>query len=150
MRGIPRGERIVLTAGVALFISSFVSSWTVIEREAQGVSVTESGNAFQGFGFFPLELGLLMALLATASALLHVFQRRNTTRPALGLCIASFVLLLLGVVLGPEIDQSSLAIGTNEARRGVMSFVGIVLATLMVWGAWQDAGRTSAVAEARK
>ncbi|MDQ3964212.1 MAG: hypothetical protein M3277_09935 [Actinomycetota bacterium] len=62
----------------------------------------------------------------------------------------SFVLVLLGVVLGPEIDLSFVAVGTTEGRRGVMSFVAIVLAALMVWGAWQDAGRTSAVAEARE
>lgn len=135
---------------MALFIFSFVPRWTVIEREALGVSVTESGNAFQGFGFFPLELGLLFALLATASALLHVFEWRNTTRPTRALCVVSFVLVLLGVVLGPEIDLSFVAVGTTEGRRGVMSFVAIVLAALMVWGAWQDAGRTSAVAEARE
>lgn len=139
MGNLSKGERMVLWGGVALLVCSFIPMWMSVDAEAFGVSVSENGNAFQGYGFFPVELGLLCAFAATGIAIAHAagVAWRNA-QVSLGLCAAALVLLVIGIIMGPEGAGVEIAGAGFDVSRGFMLFVGTALAAVMAWGAWQD------------
>jgi hypothetical protein len=137
MNKLSKGERMVLWTGVALFVLSWIPLWAKAEASAFGFSVSESANAFQGFGFFPVELGLILAYVALALVIARVAGAKMSLPGATyaGLCGAATVLLILGILIGPD-DGGAGAVGV-EVSRGLMLFVGTVVAAAMAWGGYQ-------------
>lgn len=139
MSKLSKGERLILWAGVALLVVSFIPMWASVSAEAFGVGISEDANAFEGYTFFPLELGLLLAYAALALVIVKmVGPSIGGAQVLLGLCGAAFVLLVIGIFTGPEGSGAAVAGIGIDVDRGFMLYVGVVLAAVMAWGAWQD------------
>ena len=149
MNKLSSGERMVFWSSLALLICSFIPMWMKIEASAFGVSFNERGNAWQGFGFFPVELALYLTIIALGLTIAKMAGAKVSLPPAtyLGLCGAAFVLLVLGIVTGPE--GGELGGAGIEVSRGIFLFVGAVIGAAMAYGGYQhmnDTGVTEPVA----
>lgn len=137
MSKLSKGERLILWAGVALLVVSFIPMWASVSAEAFGVGISEDANAFEGFAFFPVELGLLLAYAALALVIVKMVGTTiGSAQVLFGLSGAAFVLLVIGIFTGPEgggIEGFGISVD-----RGLMLCVGVVLAAVMAWGAWQE------------
>jgi hypothetical protein len=152
MDKLTRGERIVMICSAALVVLSFVPLWASIEVEAglgfEGVS--ENGNAWDAYGFI-VKLGIILAVVALGISIARLVGASFTLPPLtyVGLGAASFVLLLIGVLTGPEdagLGAFAEAAGIDISR-GLLLFVGVVLAAGIAFGGYlhmQAEGSTTA------
>jgi hypothetical protein len=129
------GEKLLAGSGLALFVLSFVGYWIKAEIEFGGNSVTERANAWDGYGFL-LKLALVLALVAA----ILVIARAANVQMALpwanvykGLAALTLLLVALTLVIGPEEAEGFEGV---EISRGILLFVGTLLAALMAAGAW--------------
>jgi hypothetical protein len=134
-----------------LFILSFVPYWAAINYPT-GTLPDENVGAWGGYPYF-VKLGLLLALLNAIFVIVKGFGL-NLILPAaptivyLVLAGADALFVLVYAVLGPPLGGEAEAriIGLH-ATRGILLFVGLVLALLQTYGGWLHlrSARTSAI-----
>lgn len=136
------GEKLLGASGLLLFLSSFLGYWI----KAEGGGVTVRGNAWDGYGFF-LKLALILALAAAVLVVARA-ANANLTLPWSNVYrgIAGATLALVGITLlvGPA-ELEGFAV---EISRGILLFVGTLLAVLMVAGAWMHSEEPAATTAA--
>jgi hypothetical protein len=148
---VSKGERIVLFCSAALVVLSFIPLWASIKVEG-GVGfqdISENGNAWDAYGFL-VKLGIILAIVALGLVVARM-AGTSLSLPSLtyvGLGAVATLLLLLGVVTGPE-DGGLGAFGDLagiEINRGLLLYVGVVLAAGIAVGGYlhmQEEGGTA-------
>jgi hypothetical protein len=143
IKRLTRGEQILGVAALLLFLSSFLAMWASVDFGVDVPGFSTDLNAWDAYNFFPLKLGLIIALVAVVWVALRAANvNMNLPWPAglvaLILGGATLLLVLLSLLTGPVLNID----------RGILLYVGIVLAAAMAYGgylAWQadQAGPTT-------
>jgi hypothetical protein len=159
MKKLSAGERIVLFASAALVVLSFVPLWASYSFEVEGLggipgaSDSQSFSAWSGAYGFLGKLGIILAVVALGLVIARMVGP-SFTFPAVtyvGLGAGSTVLLLIGVLTGPEdggIGGLAAAAVGFDVSRGILLFVGVVLAAAIAVGGYmhmQAEGATTSV-----
>jgi hypothetical protein len=153
IKRLTRGEQILGVAAALLLILSFIPMWAKVEVSAGDFgSSSESFTAWDAYDFFPLKLGLLIALIAVIWVGVRA-ANVNVSWPAGAVSLAlgglTLVLLLITILTGPAGGSGESFGGFGvEVSRGIFLWVGIACAAAMAYGgylAWQEseAGTTS-------
>lgn len=133
-----RGHVVIVVAGVALLATSFVPLWATYRVPGLGVVAprTVHQNAWGAFGL-TMELGLVIALIATAMAAVAAIRPEVRTPVGagmlLGLCGIATLLILSKVFTGPLGASNPNGYGVG---RGVLLFAGVALAGAMTYGSY--------------
>jgi hypothetical protein len=143
---LSRGEKILGAAAGLLFISSFLPFWAKFESKGGGIGASTRYNAWDAYNFFPVKLAIILALVAVIWVALRAFDV-SMNLPTSGGMVAvvlgglTLLLMLIGLLTGPAGGGGeSFSIGGQEfgyeVSRGLMLFVGIVLAAGMAYGGY--------------
>ncbi|HEX2049586.1 MAG TPA: hypothetical protein VHJ34_03015 [Actinomycetota bacterium] len=133
---LSRGERIALIASALLFVAFFVPMWASISAGGFGADF----NGWDGYGI----LGKLALLCTLAVLVLTALRLTDVALPdmpvsrgllLLGLSGVATLMLLLGLLVGPN-DNGADGVQGVDVDRGLMLFVGIVLAAAMTYGSY--------------
>jgi hypothetical protein len=133
MDKLSTGDKLLAGGGIVLFVLSFIGSWAEIAGPIGDVlGENKSLNAWDGYAFFPLELGFIVALvvigwiLATVGGVEIPEIPSATYAGAGGLVL---LLILLGLVMGPhEVPLFD--------SRGPIIFIAIIPAGTMAAGGY--------------
>lgn len=139
---LSRGERIALIASALLFVAFFVPMWASISvgEETFGAAFNADYNGWDGYGI----LGKLALLCTLAVLILTALRLTDVALPdmpvsrgllLLGLSGFATLMLLLGLLVGPN-DNGADGVQGVDVDRGLMLFVGIVLAAAMTYGSY--------------
>jgi hypothetical protein len=136
---ISMGEKTLAGSAAVLFILSFLGIWAKVEIKTAVVKSSTSFSAWDAYGFL-VKLGLILALVAVGIVVAKA-AGVNMTLPYgqvyLGLAGATFVFMLLALLVGPDETGSGEFGGASvEISRGFGLFLGTLLAAAMAYGAW--------------
>jgi hypothetical protein len=147
---LTKGERIVLIAAVALVILSFIPLWASYSFESEGVvgiDTDQSFSAWSGAYNILVKLGVILPIVAVAMVAARArgtaFELPPITYLALG--GAATVLLLIGVLTGPNdggISGIAADLAGFDVSRGILLYVGVVLAAAMAFGGFMHMQET--------
>lgn len=133
---LSKGERIALISSALLIIAFFIPLWASISAGAYNADY----NGWDGYGI----LGKLAFLCTLAVLALTAVRLSNAALPDMpvsrglllvGLSGFATLMLLLGLLFGPNDDGADDIAGV-DVDRGLMLFVGIVLAAAMTYGSY--------------
>jgi hypothetical protein len=134
------GEKLIAASGISLFILSFVPYWAGINYPP-GTLPDETVAAWGGYPYF-VKLGLLLALMDAIFVILKAGGLKLILPAAPGLVYvalagADALFMLAYVIIGPPLGGQGLAqvIGLH-ASRGILLFVGSLLALTQTYGGW--------------
>jgi hypothetical protein len=147
MSKLSPGERIVMYASAALVVLSFIPLWASYSIEIDGiggvggVSESESFSAWSGAYGFLMKLGIILAIVALGLTIARMSGASVTLPPVtyVGLGVGATVLLLIGVVMGPEdggLGGLAAAAAGFDVSRGILLYVGVVLAAAVAVGGY--------------
>jgi hypothetical protein len=125
------GEKLLGASALLLFVLSFLGFWVKVEADV--IDYTDRHNAWSGYGFL-LKLALILALAAAVLVIARAADANLTLQWGQiykGLAGATLGLLLIQFLVGPEEGGPGL-----EISRGILLFVGLLLAVAMAAGAW--------------
>jgi hypothetical protein len=159
-KNLSAGERVVMFASAALVVLSFIPLWASYSFEVEGVgnfpgaSDSQSFNAWSGAYGFLMKLGIVLAIVALGLTIARMAGASITLPPItyVGLGLGATVLLLIGVISGPEdggIGGIAAAAVGFDVSRGILLFVGVVLAAAIAVGGYmhmQGEGATAGYA----
>jgi hypothetical protein len=137
---LSNGEKLIAVSGISLFILSFVPYWAGINYPP-GTLPDETVAAWGGYPYF-VRLGLLLALMDAIFVILKAGGLKLILPAAPGavyvvLAGADAMFMLTYVIIGPPLGGQGLAqtIGLH-ASRGILLFVGFMLALTQTYGGW--------------
>ena len=151
---LTKGEQILGVSSLILFISSFIGLWGSYEVTTDLPEGTPEGlvdtsadlgsfNLWSGYGLLP-KLGIVIALLLVVLVVAKAAGALDSTNlplPAglvyVGGSVIVVLTLLLALLAGPEGDnEQEIGFVTYEQQRGLLLFLGIVLALASLAGAF--------------
>jgi hypothetical protein len=152
MDKLSRGERIVLIASAILVVTSIFPLWASYGASVRGGGVNqESSESFtvwsDAYNFVP-KLAILLGLVALGLAIARMVGAKLDLPASMGLIYVGLggvatLLLLLTVLFGPRefgLDDSGFeAFGVEasfDVSRGILLFVGLVLAAAIAVGGY--------------
>ena len=124
LKGLSTGTKIILGAGLLLLIDTFLA-WQKVSAEINGVEIA-SATASGWHGFLGVVMGLALIALLAWVALQVANVDLNINLPDRTVTMALAVLVLVFAVLKNLVDDYS----------AWASYVGIVLAAVVAFGAW--------------
>jgi hypothetical protein len=140
------GERIVLYAGAALVILSFIPLWASYEVRGFG---EESVGGWSGALPAVVKLALVCVLAAVGLAIARVVGANMTVPPITYLALggAAAVLMLIGLLMGPDdggIGAAFAELAGLDISRGILFFVGFILTAAVAFGGFMHMQSESA------
>jgi hypothetical protein len=149
MNRLSMGEKIVLVSSGLLVVLSFVPFWASYSFEGLeglgGFDTSENFNAWSGAYGFLVKLAIILAIVALVVVVLRAVGTALPDLPFslglgyVGLGALAALGLLIGVLTGPE-DGGLGALAADLAgldiSRGVLLFVGVILALAMTYGGY--------------
>jgi hypothetical protein len=147
MNKLSPGERVVMFASAALVVLSFIPLWASYSIEIEGiggvggVDESQSFSAWSGAYGFLMKLGIIIAIVALGLTIARMSGASLSLPPLtyVGLGAGATVLLLIGVVMGPEdggLGGLAAAAAGFDVSRGILLFVGVVLAAAIAVGGY--------------
>jgi hypothetical protein len=141
MDRLSTGDKWVAGGGIVLLVLSFLKPWAEFDvgqfGDLAGVVDVEGSAWSEFFGFFPLKLGLILAILALGYVGAKAAGVELPTVPPITYVAvggAIFLLVLLTVLVGPV--GSEFRVGDAGIERGFWLWVSILPAAAMAWGGY--------------
>ena len=141
MDRLSTGDKFVAGGGIVLLVLSFLKPWAESDvgqfGDIPGVGDVEGSAWSEFYGFFPLKLALILAIVAVGIGLAKAAGVEVPTVPPITFVAVGggiLLLVLLTMLIGPR--GSEIQFGGIGIERGLWLWVSIIPAAAMAWGGY--------------
>jgi hypothetical protein len=141
MDRLSTGDKLVAGGGIVLLILSFLKPWAEFDTGElgglAGVGDLEGSGWSEFYGFFPLKLGFILAIVAIGWV---IAKAAGAELPQLspiayvGVSGGVLLLIVLTILIGPA--GSGIQFGDAGIERGLWLWVSVIPAAAMAWGGY--------------
>jgi hypothetical protein len=141
MDRLSTGDKLVAGGGIVLLILSFLKPWAEFDTGElgglAGVGDLEGSGWSEFYGFFPLKLGFILAIVAIGWVIAKAAGAELPQLPPIayvGVSGGVLLLIVLTILIGPA--GSGIQFGDAGIERGLWLWVSVIPAAAMAWGGY--------------